>query len=168
MTLHVEMDAAENIGVEVFAPSDPIDEDFEFEDDPEPRQKWRLVLHGGGSAHVVDGTAQELVELGEKITEEARSKAWVDGTPFEKALRWYGDGTDGSNDLDDLDPKAAVLLVERNGDRYWLSTHDSPASAADYHDSQDDAEWIIKELIDLRTGEKFYAESHTTWAAMPA
>lgn len=49
------------------------------------------------------------------------------------------------------------LLIERNVSHgtppYWLTTHDTPEAAADYHDGQEYVEdWTLVKLVDLDTG----------------
>lgn len=71
-------------------------------------------------------------------------------------------GDDGGLDTWDGETTVGFILVEQaNSDGgYWITQHDNPQSAADYHDMQEYAEdYEIVELIDIATGESF--EAHT-------
>lgn len=78
----------------------------------------------------------------------------IDGRPIYSAC-------DGA--LDDL---ARWLLIERSvydGELY-LTSHNSPDEAADYHDFQEYVDdWIVDALVDLDTGTTRMASTQTTW-----
>jgi hypothetical protein len=89
---------------------------------------------------------------------------------FDELLDEYGADPHDRADVADwqLDREAKYLLVERNlrAGGHWLSSHDSPATAADYHDRQEYAEeWEIVCLVDLESGEELEASTDvvTTW-----
>lgn len=74
----------------------------------------------------------------------------------------YDDLTDGLP----ADTYFVFLLIEESirTSQYWLSLHESPAEAADYHINQEYAEdWKILDLVDLRSGETFDGELSVTW-----
>jgi hypothetical protein len=90
---------------------------------------------------------------------------------FEKALEAYsGTLQDPTSCLEALEPTAAFLLVERSvhDSSHHLTTHDSQAEASAYHDGDEFPEdWILEKLIDLKTGEEFFAVPSTSWEPMP-
>jgi hypothetical protein len=81
MSVHTEWDRAADLRMSVFAPGDDIPDDYVADDDlAEPDR--RLVLEGGSSAHVIDGTTDELLTLANdirsKVTEGDRFVALLD------------------------------------------------------------------------------------------
>jgi len=68
-----------------------------------------------------------------------------------------------------------VMLVEESlssGDggsgAYYVTLHPSAEAAADYHDTQEyTADKAIRELVDLDTGNQFFAVPHTTFERFP-
>jgi hypothetical protein len=72
------------------------------------------------------------------------------------------------DDVGEGEPEHRFLLVERThyDGLHYLTTHETPEDAADYHDGQEyPDDWSIVELIDLDTGRTFDAEPHTRFTS---
>lgn len=104
------------------------------------------------------------VELANRI-DELENKAL---TPFERAIREYGDNIHGYHGNDpevleifDLDPNAKYLLVQRNvRGGYWLSSFDDRDDAYTYHISDEYAEdWLWETLIELESGKSYHPKT---------
>lgn len=94
--------------------------------------------------------------------------AEVDIRLFDQLVADYTGKDNGNHSPDEwpLNRNSRYLLVEENRTLkgFWLSSHDSPETAADYHDSQERvANWPVLVLVDLRTGDRYQAVPSTSW-----
>lgn len=74
------------------------------------------------------------------------------------ADQYPGDYDASDHDASNADRWALIERSQVNGS-YWLTTHESPADAADYNTTQDDADdWTPLLLVDLDTGDERQAD----------
>lgn len=111
-----------------------------------------------------------------KVSDDARSYARIVildrlTDEYEPDEFWEPGGRgDGSASSEGWPQRYALieLNVGSQGDTHWITTHDTPEDAGDYHLSQEGAEgWWPVLLMDLDTGEAFVPEFSITWKPEP-